>query len=73
MAVELFFINKFLYPVVPSVAVWQRISKISNLIKEEITVRISYERRVYESVDEKILPKAISQNLTKNRIREQMG
>ena len=36
-------------------------------------VKISYGRRLYEFVDDKSLSLAISQNLTKNVIREQMS
>ena len=43
-----------LNPFPPSVPIWHRLEKLSNLILEEIK-KISYERRDYESVDEKSL------------------
>ena len=42
-------------PFVPSVLNRVRLSKISILIQEGILKKISYERRAYESVDEKSL------------------
>ena len=39
----------------PSVAIWQRLQKISILIWKGIIKKISYERRAYESVDEESL------------------
>ena len=41
--------------------------------KNERRVNGSYERRVYKSVDDKSLSYVVSQNWTKNRIREQMA
>ena len=46
-----------------------RIDKISILKLEEIIKKISYERRDYESVDEKSLSKAMSRKTTKKRIQ----
>ena len=48
---ELFLINPF----PPSVPIWQRLAKLSILILEGTIKKISYERRDYESVDEKSL------------------
>ena len=42
-------------PFPPSVPIWQRLAKLSILILEETIKKISYERRDYESVDEKSL------------------
>ena len=42
-------------------------AKISILKKEGIIEKISYERRTYESVDEKSHSKVISQKSTKNK------
>ena len=42
-------------PFPPSVPIWHRLVKLSILIKEGIIKKISYERRDYESVDEKSL------------------
>ena len=39
----------------PSVPIWHRLAKLSILILEGIIKKISYERRDYESVDEKSL------------------
>ena len=39
----------------PSVPVWQRLAKLSILILEGTIKKVSYERRDYESVDEKSL------------------
>ena len=39
----------------PSVSIWHRLAKLSILILEGITKKISYERRDYESVKEKNL------------------
>ena len=44
-----------LNPFPPSVPIWHRLAKLSILILEEIIKKISYERRDYESVDEKSL------------------
>ena len=43
------------------------------LILEGILKKISYERRVYESVDEKILPWALSRKTKKKRLHALMG
>ena len=45
----------FLNPFPPSVPIWHRLAKLSILILEGIIKKISYERRDYESVDEKSL------------------
>ena len=42
-------------PFPPSVPIWHRLVKLSILIEEGIIKKISYERRDYESVDEKSL------------------
>ena len=42
-------------PFPPSVPIWYRLAKLSILILEGIIKKISYERRDYESVDEKSL------------------
>ena len=44
-----------LNPFPPRVPIWHRLAKPSILILEGITKKISYERRDYESVDEKSL------------------
>ena len=48
-------IYTFFNPFPPSVPVWHRSAKLSILILEGIIKKISYERRDYESVDEKSL------------------
>ena len=55
-------LNNRIYPVhvkinpfPPSVPIWQRLAKVSILILEGTIKKISYERRDYESVDEKSL------------------
>ena len=50
-----------------------RIAKISFLKKEGMEEKISYERRVYESVDDESFSQAISQNLTGKMFQAQMG
>ena len=48
-----------------------RMTKIS-ILKKEVTIKnFSYERRVYESVDDSSLSYAISQKLTKNELVQQ--
>ena len=42
-------------PFPPSVPIWHRLVKLSILILEGTIKKISYERRDYESVDEKSL------------------
>ena len=42
-------------PFRPSVPIWYRLAKSSILMEEGIIKKISYERRDYESVDDKIL------------------
>ena len=53
-------------PFVPIVEFMQPMARIL-ILKQEgyLMEKISYERRVYESVDDKILSQAVSQNLTK--------
>ena len=46
---------KAINPFPPSVPIWHRLAKLSILILEGIIKKISYERRDYESVDEKSL------------------
>ena len=46
---------KTINPFPPSVPIWHRLSKLLILILEGIIKKISYERRDYESVDEKSL------------------
>ena len=45
----------FFNPFPPSVPIWQRLAKVSILILEGTIKKISYDRRDYESVDEKSL------------------
>ena len=47
--------SQFFNPFPPSVPIWHRLAKLSILILEGIVKKISYERRDYESVDEKSL------------------
>ena len=42
-------------PFPPSVPIWQRLAKLPMLILEGTIKKISFERRDYESVDEKSL------------------
>ena len=42
-------------PFPPSVPIWHRLAKLPILILEGIIKKISYERRDYESIDEKSL------------------
>ena len=56
-------------PFPPSVPIWHRLAKHSILILEGITKKISYERRDYESVDEKSLSRAMSRKTTNERIQ----
>ena len=49
-----FFFDRF-NPFPPSVPIWHRLAKLSILILEGIIKKISYERRDYESVEEKSL------------------
>ena len=44
-----------LNPFPPSVPIWQRLAKLSILILKGTIKKFSYERRDYESVDEKSL------------------
>ena len=65
-------IYKFLNPLLPIAHKSARIDKISILKLEEIK-KTSYERRDYESVNEKSLPKAMSRKTTKKRIQALKG
>ena len=49
------FTSSYINPFPPSVPIWHRLAKLSILILEGIIKKISYERRDYESVDEKSL------------------
>ena len=60
-------------PLVPIAHKSARIGKISILKLEGIIKKISYERRDYESVDEKSLSKAMSRKTTKKRIQALKG
>ena len=60
-------------PLVPSAHKNVRIAKILSLKLEGIIEKISYERRVYESVDEKSLSYAKSRKTTKGRIQALKG
>ena len=53
-------------PLLPIAHKSARIAKISILKLEGIIQKISYERRDYESVDEKSLSKTVSKNYGKN-------
>ena len=46
-------IGSLINPTSPSVSIWHRLAKLSILILEGIIKKFSYERRDYESVDEK--------------------
>ena len=50
-----------------------RLAKILILIKEGIIKKNFYERRDYESVDEKSLSQAMSRKTTKKRIKAVKG
>ena len=60
-------------PLLPIAHKSARIDKISILKLEGITKKISYERRDYESVVEKILSKAMSRKTTKKIIQALKG
>ena len=60
-------------PLLPIAHKSARIDKISILKLEGIIKKISYERRDYESVDEKSLPKAMSRKTTKKKIQALKG
>ena len=64
---------KFINPLLPIAHKSARIGKISILKLEGIIKKISYERRDYESVDEKSLSKAMSRKNTKKRIQALKG
>ena len=66
-------LNQSINPFPPSVLIWHRLVKLSILILEGIIKKISYERRDYESVDEKSLSQAMSRKTTKKRIQEVKG
>ena len=55
------------------VSYMRRSGKILILNKEGIIEKISYERRAYESVDEKRLSQVISRKTTKKRIHAFKG
>ena len=55
------------------VSYMRRSAKILILNKEGIIEQISYERRAYESVDEKSLSQAMSRNTTKKRVHAFKG
>ena len=60
-------------PLLPIAHKSAQIDKISILKLEGIIKKISYERRDYESVDEKSLSKAMSRKTTKKRIQALTG
>ena len=60
-------------PLLPIAHKSARIDKISILKLEGIIKKISYERRDYESVDEKSLSKAMSRKTMKKRIQALKG
>ena len=60
-------------PLLPIAHKSAQIDKISILKLEGIIKKISYERRDYESVDEKSLSKAMSRKTTKKRIQALKG
>ena len=66
------FISHF-NPLLPIAHKSARIDKISILNLEGIIKKISYERRDYESVDEKSLSEDMSQKTTKKRIQALKG
>ena len=55
------------------VSYMRRSAKILILNKEGVIEKISYERRAYESVDEKSLSQAMSRKTTKKRIHAFKG
>ena len=64
---------KCVNPLLPIAHKSARIDKILILKLEGIIKKISYERRDYESVDEKSLSKAMSRKTTKKRIQALKG
>ena len=66
-------IYKFLHPLLPIMYKSARIDKISILKLEGIIKKISYERRDYESVEEKSLSQAMSRKTTNKRIQALKG
>ena len=64
---------KNINPLLPIAHKSAQIDKISILKLEGIIKKISYERRDYESVDEKSLSKAMSRKTTKKRIQALKG
>ena len=52
---QVLLIDFWFNPFPPSVPIWERLAKLSILILEGTIKKISYERRDYESVDEKSL------------------
>ena len=55
LAMESIILLRRVNPFPPSMPIWHRLAKLSILILEGIIKKISYERRDYESVDEKSL------------------
>ena len=70
---KIFIQHKYVNPLLPIAHKSARIDKISILKLEGIIKKISYERRDYESVDEKSLSKAMSRKTTKKRIQALKG
>ena len=73
MSIIDYFLQLFLNPFPPSVPIWHRFAKLSILILEGIIKKISYERRDYESVDEKSLSEAMSRETSEKIIQEVKG
>ena len=71
--IVLYYYLKSINPLLPIAHKSARIDKILILILEGIIKKISYERRDYESVDEKSLTKAMSRKTTKKRIQALKG
>ena len=70
---QIFILCARVNPFPPSVPIWQRLAKLSILILEGTIKKIFYERRDYESVDEKSLSLVMSRKTTKKRIQEVKG
>ena len=62
-----------LNPFPPSVPIRHRLAKFFILILEGTINKISYERRAYESVDEKSLSLAMSRKTIKKRFPDEMN
>ena len=69
----IYFFDVLINPLLPIAHKSAQIHKISILKLEGIIKKISYERRDYESVDEKSLSKAMSRKTTKKRIQALKG